>query len=57
MRYSMDEENTGTWAPRHFFEEDSRSPHEKYLANQKELREMGFTAYNCDYVDEFPRFG
>ena len=55
MRYTTDDQ--GTWGPKPFFAEDDRTQHEKYLDNQRELREQGFTAYNCDYVDEFPRYG
>lgn len=28
-----------------------------YRERQIELRDAGFTAYNCDEVDEFPRWG
>ena len=28
----------------------------EYRANQAELREQGFNAYNSDYVDEFPKW-
>ena len=52
----MDEDYVG-YARRVDWPEDDRTAHEKYLDNQRELREQGFTAYNCDYVDEFPRYG
>lgn len=33
------------------------TPHDRYIEEQIQWREAGFTAYNCDNVDEFPMRG